>query len=68
MLRKFGELYLDTDKILYVQPILPGVRSKNPLPMDNRPGVVIVLPDAELDLYEGDPGYAEFTAWLKTLS
>jgi hypothetical protein len=61
-LARFGSLYLDTDRIIYVRRFMPQVKAPPP---DNQGGVRIGFEQRELTLYDDDPGYVEFIQWLE---
>jgi hypothetical protein len=60
-LLRFGSLYFAPDQILYVRQFLPNVKG---LPPDDEGGLRIGFAQREITLYEDDPGFVEFVAWL----
>lgn len=62
-LQKFGSIYLDLDKIAYVQKIPPEIKPGSAV-RGEQVRVRVGFEHGELNLYEDEPGYEEFIKWL----
>jgi hypothetical protein len=61
---KFGSFYIHLDKIAYVHKFTPEVLPASAVKARNIGGVRMGFDNNELIIYEDEPGYAEFVAWL----
>ncbi len=64
-LRKFGAYYLYLDKIAYVHKFTPEVLPSSAVRAKNVGGVQIGFDNNEVIIYEDEPGYDDFLAWLE---
>jgi hypothetical protein len=66
-LRKYGDFYMDVEKILYVHKfpakVAPMSMIKAGAPTQG--GVRIGFSHGEVTIMEDDPGYKEFVDWLE---
>ena len=58
---KFGNLYLDPNKLLYVERFMPEIMSSS----HAGAGLRLGFEQREITIYDDDPGYAELVAWLE---
>ncbi|MGE5222018.1 MAG: hypothetical protein ACM3PY_06255 [Omnitrophica WOR_2 bacterium] len=63
-LQKFGSIYLDLDKITYVQKISPEIQPASAPGSEQARSIRIGFEHGEVTLYEDEPGYEEFIHWL----
>jgi len=65
-LMKFGSFYIHLEKIAFVHKFTPDVLPASAVKARNVGGVRIGFEKNELIIYEGEPGYPEFLAWLES--
>lgn len=64
-LRKFGSYYINLDKIAYVHKFPADVLPSSAVRAKNVGGIQIGFDNNEVIIYEDEPGYADFLAWLE---
>lgn len=66
-IRKFGDLYLDVEKIKYVYRFRPNISAPGLIPggSKERGGVRISFGHGEITFHEDEPGFEEFIHWLE---
>lgn len=65
-LTKFGSYYIHLDKIAYVHKFTAEVLPASAVRARNVGGVQIGFDNSEVIIYEDEPGYEEFLAWLES--
>ncbi len=65
MLKKFGNVYIDVDKIVYVRKISPGRFPLGSARGDSGAEIIIHFEEDDLTLHEDEPGYDEFMRWIE---
>lgn len=61
-LTRFGSLFLDLDKVIYVRRFLPQTGGLRPA---QHAGVRVGLVHGEVTLYDDEPGFVELVDWVE---